>query len=100
MHLTKLLFDYATIAASPGSGTVSKPCGRAAIANGASSATITVSGVTATSIILAQIETVNVGVCNVVCVPGSGSFVATSVNGTGVATTTTGACTFSWIVLN
>lgn len=85
---------------SPGSATGNTVCGRSAIANGASTATITNSDVSASSNVFLQLESSAVGIGGLVSVPGSGSFVVTSVNGTGVATNATGTAKFSWCVFN
>lgn len=95
----KLVMKYGTSAASPGSATTNRAAGRAAIANGASSATVTNSVVAATSVVECFLETPAAGVAAVLCVPGSGSFVATSVNGTGIATNATADATFSFVVV-
>lgn len=92
--------QYTDNSGTPGATTINKVTGRAAIANGASSVVVTNNLVTATSIVLVTLETSAAGIGGLVVVPGVGSFTVTSVNGTGVATNTTAAVTFSFIVFN
>lgn len=85
---------------TPGSGTANTNCGRSAVASGASTATITNSNVAATSNVWIQLETSAAGIGNIAVAPGSGSFVVTTINGTGAATNATANATFSWCVQN
>ncbi len=92
--------QYTDNSGTPGNTTISKVTGRAAIASGASACVVTNTLVSATSIVFAFCETIGVGVADLVCVPGAGSFTVTSVSATGVATVTTGNLKFSFIIFN
>lgn len=93
--------EYTDGSASPGNATINKVTGRAAVASGASTATITNSRCTATSIVEVQLQTAGVGICNVIVTTTSaGSFVVTTINALGAATVTTGAATFSFRIIN
>lgn len=96
----KPITTFTDTSGTPGSGTANTVCGRSAIANTASAATITNSNSVAGSQVFIQMETSGVGVGNIVAAPGVGSFVATSINALGVATATTGTLVFSWCVKN
>lgn len=85
---------------SPGSATANTPCGKSAIANGANTATITNSQVTATSNVNCTPATANAGVATIVCVAGAGSFTATAVNAAGTPTNTTAPLSYTWSVDN
>jgi hypothetical protein len=96
----KLVFLATDNSGSPGNTTINKASGRAAIASGASTVTVTNSLVSATSIVHVQLETSAAGIGGLVVVPGSGSFTVTSVSGTGVVTVTTAITKFSFVVFN
>lgn len=95
-----IAYGFTDISGTPGSGSASTSCGRAAIASSASSLTLTNPLVSTTSRVTCQQESTGVGVTSVVCAPGNGSFVATSLAGLGVTTVTTGTDKFSWCVSN
>lgn len=94
----EILASYASQAA--GNQTNSRVSGRNKVANGASAVTVTNTLVSAATIVLCQLETASVGAAAVVVVPGSGSFVATAVDGDGAPVAVTGDATFSWKILN
>jgi hypothetical protein len=96
----KLVCASTDTSGSPGSATANTPCGKSAVASGASSATITNSGVTATSTVTCNLVTTGAGVEGIQCVAGAGSFVATTTAGLGVVTVTTANASFTWNVLN
>lgn len=97
----KIIFSqYTDNSGTAGATTISKVTGRAAIASGASSVVVTNTLVSATSIVLVQLEKVGGGIGGLAVVPGTGSFTVTSLNGTGVATNTSADTKFSFIVFN
>lgn len=79
---------------TPGAATINKAVGKAAIAIGAASVTITNSLVTASSIVLVTAIDQDATAVNLTAAPGSGSFVVTAA---GVATAAT---KFSFLVIN
>ncbi len=87
---------------TPGNTTINALAGRAAIASAASSAVVTNNLVNANSVILVVMETSGVGVANIVETTRTAgtSFTVTSINGTGIATVTTGTAKFSFYIIN
>lgn len=96
----KYSLPYADSSGTPGSATNNNPTGRAAVASGHSSCTISNSVVASTSIVRVQLETSGAGVAGVTVSVSSNSFTVTTVNGTGVATNATSNATFAWEVVN
>jgi hypothetical protein len=74
----RIKMAYTDISGTPGNGTASTPTGRFAIASSASAVTVTNTLVSATSIVLCQVETALSTALTFKCVPGSGSFVVTT----------------------
>ncbi len=80
---------------TPGSVTINSPTGQFAVAAGASSATVTNSSVSATSVVLCVIQSADATLVGIVSVvPGAGSFVFT---GNAAATA---ACKIGFVVVN
>lgn len=80
---------------SPGNATLNTPTGRSAFAAAASAVTVTNSLVSATSIVLPVLQTVDGTLTQILtCVPASGSFTCTG------NATATGTTNFGWMVIN
>lgn len=99
VSLTGFTVPYTNNSGTPGNTTINNISGRAAIANLASTCVVTNSKVVAASKVLVQLETTGTGITALVVAPAAGSFTVTSVSGLGVVTATTGATTFSFVVL-
>lgn len=98
-NLTWKANQYTDNSGTPGNTTISKITGRAAIAAGANTVTVTNTLVSATSIVIVQPETGG-GACGALhSVPAGGSFAVNNVEGH-TLTNTTAACKFSFIVFN
>lgn len=91
--------DFTDSSGTPGNATINKSSGRSAFASAASSVVVTNSLVTASSIVIVQLETSGIGVGELSVVPAAGSFTVTSINALGVATVVTGTAKFSWFVV-
>lgn len=85
--------SYTDNSAAPGSATANTFTGRAAIALGASAATITCSKCVAASVVIVTLEDADATLLRVKVVPGAGSFVVTG------NTTATAACKFRWAIV-
>lgn len=85
--------------ASPGNATAHTLRGRAAIAIGASAATITNNKVLAVDTVVVQDESGDATGIRLKVVPADGSFVVTCMNAGGTPTNATAALKFSWYVL-
>lgn len=86
--------------ASPGAATANTPVGKSALAAGASSAVITNSLATTTSLIFLTNNDVDATCVILKVAPASGSFTVTGTSAAGVATNCTATTKFSWFVVN
>lgn len=84
---------YTDLSGTPGDGTAHTRTGRAAIALGATAATITNNLCGTTSVVLVQLEDLDATGTHVKVVPGAGSFVVTA------NAATSAALKFRWLVV-
>lgn len=99
MYLKQFKYDFTNNSGTPGNTTISKPSGRAAIAASASACIVTNTLVTATSIIIIQVESADATLGVLIPAPAAGSFTVTNFSA-GVATNVTANTNFSFIVIN
>lgn len=93
MRTNNLQASRSDLSGTPGNGTANTTCGRAAIAAGQQSCTITNSLVTTTSTVLVTLGGLDATMFAARCTPGAGSFVVTG----NVAAT--GNVPFDWLVI-